>query len=221
MKPERSQRAARVRLAAFGVTVAAIFLAATLSGSLPDAERVRGWADGFGVAGPLLFIPLSIALVCLFVPGPVLAGAAGLLFGTGLGTAVALTAATLGAVTQMSISRHLAGDAAAALLPARVKPIDDFMARNGFLAVFYVRLTPGIPYTLANYGAGLTSLKLRAMAAGTALGAAPRTFAYVALGGSLDDLSSPEARVAIAVLVVMAVAGLVVARRQLSLGRAG
>jgi uncharacterized membrane protein YdjX (TVP38/TMEM64 family) len=50
-------------------------------------------------------------------------------------------------------------------------------------------------------------------AAATALGAAPRAFAYTALGGSLDDLGSPEAIVAIVVLVVMAVGGLVALRR--------
>ena len=34
-------------------------------------------------------------------------------------------------------------------------------------------------------------------AGATALGAAPRAFAYTALGGSLDDLGSPEAIAAI------------------------
>jgi uncharacterized membrane protein YdjX (TVP38/TMEM64 family) len=54
------------------------------------------------------------------------------------------------------------------------------------------------------------------MAAGTALGAAPRSFAWVALGGNLDDLSSTEAKIAIALLVVMAVVGAFLARRQLA-----
>ena len=38
--------------------------------------------------------------------------------------------------------------------------------------------------------------------------------AWVALGGSLDDLGSPEARVAIALLVAMAIFGALLARRQ-------
>ena len=57
------------------------------------------------------------------------------------------------------------------------------------------------------------------MAAGTAVGALPRTFAWVALGGSLDDLGSPEAKVAIALLVVMAVVGALLARRQFAAER--
>jgi len=54
---------------------------------------------------------------------------------------------------------------------------------------------------------------LSVFAAATALGAAPRGFAYTALGGSLDDLGSPEAIVAVAVLVVMAVGGVIAFRR--------
>jgi uncharacterized membrane protein YdjX (TVP38/TMEM64 family) len=207
---------ARLRLAVFAAIVLGLFAAATISGRLPSAEEVRDWGDGLGWAGPVVFIPAAAAGLCLFVPGPVLAGAAGLLFGTAGGTPVALSFIVLGAVMQMSISRYLAGDAAAQLLPERVKRFDNFIEQRGFWAVFYMRLAPAIPYNLVNYGAGLTSLKVRAMAAGTAVGALPRTFAWVALGGNLDDLGSTEAKVAIALLVAMAVVGAVLARRQLA-----
>jgi uncharacterized membrane protein YdjX (TVP38/TMEM64 family) len=210
---------ARLRLVVFAALVLGLFLAATVSGELPSAEEVRDWGDGLGWTGPLIFIPAAACGLCLFMPGPALAGAAGLLFGTAGGTPVALAFIVLGAVMQMSISRHLAGDAAAELLPERVRRFDRFIEERGFWAVFYMRLAPAIPYNLVNYGAGLTSLKVRAMAAGTAVGALPRTFAWVALGGSLDDLGSTEAKVAIALLVVMAVTGALLARRQLAAER--
>ena len=53
-----------------------------------------------------------------------------------------------------------------------------------------------MPYNLVNYAAGLTPVRLGAFVAATALGVAPRAFAYTALGGSLGDLGSPEAIVA-------------------------
>ena len=193
-----------------------LFAVATLSGSLPSAGEVRDWGNDLGVAGRLAFIPAAACALCLFMPGPVLAGAAGLLFGTAAGTPIALTFIVLGAVMQMSISRYLAGDAAVHLLPERVKRFDRFIEERGFWAVFYMRLAPAIPYNLVNYGAGLTSLTVRAMVAGTAVGALPRTFAWVALGGNLDDLGSPEAKTAIVLLVVMAAGGAVLARRQLA-----
>lgn len=210
---------ARLRLAVFAAIVLGLFAVATVSGRLPGAEEVRDWGDGFGWVGALVFIPAAAGGLCLFVPGPVLAGAAGLLFGTAGGTPIALSFIVLGAVMQMSISRYLAGDAAAQLLPERVKRFDRFIEERGFWAVFYMRLAPAIPYNLVNYGAGLTSLKVRSMAAGTAVGALPRTFAWVALGGNLDDLGSTEAKVAIAVLVAMAVFGAFLARRQLAAER--
>ena len=210
---------ARLRLAVFATTALGLFVFVTLSGWLPNADEVRDWGDGLGWAGPIVYIPAAAVGLCLFIPGPVLAGAAGLLFGTAGGTAVALAFIVLGAVMQMSISRYLAGDAAEQLLPERIKRFDRFIAERGFWAVFYMRIAPAIPYNLVNYGAGLTRLKVGAMAAGTALGAAPRSFAWVALGGNLDDLGSTEAKVAIAVLVVMAVTGAVVARHQLATER--
>jgi uncharacterized membrane protein YdjX (TVP38/TMEM64 family) len=213
--PTNGHRAARLRLAGFAALVLALFAAAAVSGSVPDADGIRDAFDGFGVAGPLVFVLAAACLLCLFVPGLAVAVAAGLLFETAGGTAAALASFVAGAVMQMSISRYLAGDAAARLLPERVKRFDEFIERSGFWAVFYMRLTPAIPYTLVNYGAGLTRLKLRDMAAGTAVGAAPRTFAWVAIGGSLDDLGSPEAKVAIALLVAMSIGGILMARRQL------
>ena len=68
---------------------------------------------------------------------------------------------------------------------------------------------------VVNYVAGLTSLRFREMALGTVVGAAPKVFGYVALGGSLDNLDSVEAKAAIGLLMVLGVAGLLVARVQL------
>jgi uncharacterized membrane protein YdjX (TVP38/TMEM64 family) len=209
------------RLAALAVLLAALFAGSIFGIGTPSADEVRDWGDSLGAAGPLLFVPLAAALSCVFVPGPVLAGAAGLLFGTVLGTPVALCSAVLAAVSALLIGRHVAGRHVARVLPRRVRRLDEFIERRGFLAVLYVRLLPGIPYTLVNYGAGLTSLRVRDMAAGTAVGALPRTFAYVALGGSLDDLDSPEAIVAIAMLVMFAALGIVLARRQVRAERSG
>jgi uncharacterized membrane protein YdjX (TVP38/TMEM64 family) len=76
-----------------------------------------------------------------------------------------------------------------------------------------------VPYSLVNYAAGLTPILLRSFVAATAIGVAPRAFAYTALGGSLGDLRSPEAIVAVAVLVVMATAGAILGGRDLRRAR--
>jgi uncharacterized membrane protein YdjX (TVP38/TMEM64 family) len=202
-----------IRLAALALIVAGCFVLVSSTGDL-SAERVRGWVDGYGVAGPLVFVAVSACLTVALFPGPLLAGASGLLFGTALGTPVSIVSATLGATLAFCLARWLARDAVEDLAPPRVRRLRMWIGDRGFLAVLYARLAPGLPYTLVNYAAGLAPIRLRDFVAATAIGCAPRAFAYTALGGSLHNLRSPEAIVAFAVLVVMALAGLVLARRE-------
>ena len=210
-----ARRAAALRLLVLGGTLAACVAVLALSGSL-SAERARDWVDGYGAAGPLAFIAVSASLTVVLFPGPVLAAASGLLYGTALGTPVSIVSATLGATLAFSLSRWWAHDAVVALAGPRLRALRAWVGRRGFLTVLYARIAPGVPYTLVNYAAGLTPIALRSFVAATAIGVAPRAFAYTALGGSLGNLRSPEAYIAVAVLVVMAVAGLVLARRDLA-----
>jgi uncharacterized membrane protein YdjX (TVP38/TMEM64 family) len=209
-----------VRLALLGLGVAlAVAVVVLVVRPTPGAMRdrvadVRAWADGIGPLAPLLFVAVSASLTPLMFPGPLLAGASGLLFGTALGFPVSLTSAVLGAALAFVISRSIAPDAVEQLAGPRLQAIEALISRRGFVSVLYARIAPGVPYTLVNYAAGLTRIPLAVFAAATALGAAPRAFAYTALGGSLGNLRSPEAAVAVAVLVAMALAGVVLLARE-------
>jgi uncharacterized membrane protein YdjX (TVP38/TMEM64 family) len=208
-----SRRAAVLRLAALAAALATFVAVLALSGSI-SADRVRDWVDGYGAAGPLVFIAVSASLTVVLFPGPGLAAASGLLFGTALGTPVSIASATLGATLAFCLSRWWAHDAVVALAGARLGALRRWIGRRGFLTVLYARIVPGMPYTLVNYAAGLAPIRLRSFVAATAVGVAPRAFAYTALGGSLGNLDSPEALAAVAVLVAMALAGLALARRE-------
>jgi uncharacterized membrane protein YdjX (TVP38/TMEM64 family) len=210
-----SRRTAGLRLGGLAVALVTFVLVLALSGSI-SASKVRSWIDGYGVAAPLVFIAVSASLTVVLFPGPVLAAASGLLFGTALGTPVSICSATLGATIAFSISRWWGHDAVIALAGPRIEALREWIGRRGFLTVLYARIAPGVPYTLVNYAAGLTPVALRSFVAATAIGVAPRAFAYTALGGSLGDLTSPEALVAVAVLVAMAIAGALLARRDLA-----
>jgi uncharacterized membrane protein YdjX (TVP38/TMEM64 family) len=209
-----TRRAAGLRVAALAAALTAFVAVVLLSGGL-SADRVRGWVDGYGAVGPLVFIAVSATLTVFLFPGPLLAAASGLLFGTALGTPVSIASATLGATLAFSLSRWWAHDAVVALAGPRVAALRAWVGRRGFLTVLYARIAPGVPYTLVNYAAGLAPIALRSFVAATAIGVAPRAFAYTALGGSLGDLTSPEALAAVVVLVVMAACGLALARRDL------
>jgi uncharacterized membrane protein YdjX (TVP38/TMEM64 family) len=204
----------RLRLVLLALALAACVAVLAATGSLSSGS-VRDRIHGFGVAAPVVFVAASALLTVVLFPGPLLAGASGLLFGTALGTPLSIAAATLGASLAFSLARWWAHDAVEELAGPRLQALRSRLGDFGFLSVFYARLLPGVPYNIVNYAAGLTPIRLGAFAAGTALGAAPRAFAYTALGGSLENLGSPQAIVAFVVLIVMALAGLPVARRAL------
>ncbi|MEA2392331.1 MAG: hypothetical protein QOJ82_222 [Solirubrobacteraceae bacterium] len=209
----------RLRLATLVLAVGGAFAVVALSGSL-SPDRVRDWVDGLGPLGPALFVPISAALTVALFPGPLLAAASGLLFGTALGTAVSIVAATLGATLAFCLARWWASDAVESLAGPRLSALRALVGRRGFASVLYARIAPGVPYSVVNYAAGLTPVLLRSFVAATAIGVAPRAFAYTALGGTLGDLRSPQAIVAVAVLVVMALVGLAFAARDVRRARA-
>ena len=210
----RGRRLALWRLTGYAVVVVVLLIAIAVSGNLPTPAEVRDWGESLGGFGAIAFVPL-FALVNFVIPWGILAGAAGLLFGTALGTPLALAGVTLAALAQMLTTRVLAGEHAGALLPERTKAIERFIEHNGVTAIIQSRIVPLLPYGAVNYAAGLTRLRYRDMALGTFVGAAPKVFGYVALGGSLTNLHSTEAKVAVGVIVALALVGAWMVRAQL------
>jgi uncharacterized membrane protein YdjX (TVP38/TMEM64 family) len=217
--PGPSRRVAIRRLVAYGLVVVTAIAVLAATGSLPSASEARDWGNDLGDFAYVAFVPLFV--VCNFViTWPILAGAAGLLFGTAVGTPLALAGVTAAGVTQMFVARRLGGGHHGSLLPQRTRRIEDFLTEHGAVAVMETRILPVLPFGIVNFSAGLTRMRYRDLTVGTVVGAAPKVFAYVALGGSLSDLGSPEAIVAIVLLVTMAALGALFVRRQIALGRA-
>jgi uncharacterized membrane protein YdjX (TVP38/TMEM64 family) len=219
----RGDRAGRlralIRIAAYAFLIGVIFLLVTITGSFPDPDEVRDWGEGLGGLAVAACVPAFVVLNFV-ITWPILAGGIGLLFDTALGTPLALAGVTLAALTQMAVARYLAGEHAGRLLPTRTRGLERFLTRHGAVAVMESRIVPLLPFGLVNYGAGMTTLRFWQMGLGTVVGAAPKVFGYVALGGSLTDLGAPEAKIAIGLLVALAIVGLLVVRRQLALDRA-
>ena len=207
------RRVAIRRIAIYAAVSVAVVGALALTGNIPNSDEARDFVDDLGALGPILYVPLFV-LVNFAVAWPILAGAAGLLFGTAVGTPLALLGVTAAALTQMAIARKLAGDHRGRLLPQRTKRVENFLTENGTLAVLESRIVPLLPYGVVNYSGGLTHLPYRAMAVGTLIGAAPKVFVYTALGGSLDDLTSPEALVALVLWALLGLLGAVFLWRQ-------
>ncbi|MTD44899.1 hypothetical protein GKE82_11500 [Conexibacter sp. W3-3-2] len=202
----------RARLAILVVALLAGF-AAFWGFDVVTKEDVRGWVDAFGPFAPVAYVPISALLGLLLVPGPVLAGVSGLLFGTAVGTIVTLSASVLSAVCALLVARHVGREGAVDLGGERLARAERLLERHGFGAVVLQRLLPAVPDAPMNYAFGVLGVAVWQIALGTAIGAAPRAFSYTAIGASLDDPSSPAAIAGVVVLVLVSFVGAEIARR--------
>jgi uncharacterized membrane protein YdjX (TVP38/TMEM64 family) len=185
---------------------------------LVSAAEVRRWVDTVGPLAPVAFVFVSGVLGALLVPGPLLAGAAGLLFGAAVGTLATIGAAVVSALIAVLIARRSGGEA---LTGPRLDRVRAGVEEHGVAAVVLQRLIPGVPDGPLSYAFGLFGVSLGAIALGTLIGSAPRAFSYAALGASLDDPESPVAVAGVAVLVVTGVVGAALGRRAVRRSRPG
>lgn len=186
--------------------VVALAVAAQLA-DLPDGAGLRALVDGAGNAAPVVFVAVCALGTAVFFPKPVLATAAGLLFGVGWGSVLAIAGFTAGAMIAFTVARVLGRDTVKGWLGERLAVLERVFARRGVEATLVIRLLPVLPFTLANYGAGVTAVRGRHFALGTALGLVPSTVLAAVLGDALSDLGSPRSLVALAIWAVLAALG--------------
>lgn len=209
---------ARWRLVALAVVLTGV--AASLLAVLAlNARELGDRLDALGVTAILAIAPLGAGLIVAMVPASLVAGAAGFAVGARAGIPSALGAAVLGAVLCAAVGRHAGTPAARHALGPRVAGMVAWLDARPRRAVVTSRLVPGLPFNATSYALGFTGIAMRDVAVGTAIGFAPRCFAYVALGGSLRNLDAPEARLALGVSALLAV--LVVAIPRAAVRRGG
>jgi uncharacterized membrane protein YdjX (TVP38/TMEM64 family) len=198
----------RVRLAVL-VTVITALPVLLFVLHVVDAHQLRDEVHRAGPWAPIVWVVVSSLLGAALLPGPVLAGAGGLLFGATAGTVTAVTGAVLSALVSREIGHRVGHEGAVEVLGPRAESIEHV----GFEAVTVQRLAPGIPDAPLSYAFGALGVNRRDMALGTALGSLPRAFSYTAIGASLDDPTSPLAWAGITGVILSAVVGALFARR--------
>jgi uncharacterized membrane protein YdjX (TVP38/TMEM64 family) len=132
------------------------------------------------------FVAVYAAAVAISIPqGVVLTIAGGLLFGTAIGGALAVTGAWIGAVLLFLAARTTLG----ALLAARAAPYLDRvrpgLQRDGFSYLLAIRLLPIMPFWLVNLAPALVGMELVPYAAATLLGIIPAAFVFAGVGAGV------------------------------------
>ena len=199
-------RSTKARLAVF-VAGLAVLGAAMLLLAPVGASGLRDTLKPFGVGAPVAFVVVSGVLGSLFIPGPILAGASGLLFGAATGFFATLGATVVSTVIAVLSARAAGRPGVQELGDPRVLAIERLLGHRPVLAVAVQRLLPAVPDAPFSYLFGLTGLPLGAVVLGTIIGAAPRAFAYTAIGDGLGGGGSTIATVGLVTLVAGAVLG--------------
>lgn len=174
------------------VTGLAAFLAITLWLDVPPLATLREWADTAGPGFVVIFWLAYVVVTQFPVPRTILTLSAGVLFGPWTGILVALSATTVAAAISLLIVRGLVGDwIRPRLTHPAVVGIDARLRHRGWLAVTSLRMIAGVPFSVLNYVAALTSIPLLPFALATLLGSAPGTVVTVLLGDTLTGEADP------------------------------
>lgn len=169
-----------------------VFLTVTVFFDLPALTTLRAWA---AAAGPW-FVPgfwLAYVLIIQFpVPRTILTLSSGILLGPWTGTLIALTATAAAAALSLTVVRGLLGEwIRPHLTHPAVAGLNRRLEQRGWLAVTSLRMIAGIPFSLLNYVAALSSVRLLPFTLATFLGSAPGTVAMVFFGDTLTGQADP------------------------------
>jgi uncharacterized membrane protein YdjX (TVP38/TMEM64 family) len=171
------------------ITLAVLIVRFTFLKEFLTEEALERILKISGFWAPLLFILFYGAGICLFVPGTLLTGLGAAIFGAYWGFLYVWIGAMLGASAAFWIGRTLGREFAASLISNRMKKYDDAIERSGFATVLYLRLVY-FPFTVMNFGMGLTRVRFRDYFLGTALGIIVGTFIFTFFIGTLRDVWS-------------------------------
>jgi uncharacterized membrane protein YdjX (TVP38/TMEM64 family) len=206
-----STRAARFRLLglALAVLIAGGLVWLLLGGEVDAVQRA---VAATGAWGPVVYVVLHVLLTLVPVSKNLLSGVAGALFGLAGGIAISWVASMLSAVVGFAIARRLGRETVAEMTGPRLARVEDIMRHQGVAAVVVARLTPVLPFTIVNYGAGVSAVSLRDFLLGTAVGIVPGTVGYAAIGASAGRSAAIFAA-SLVVGTLLFVGALIVGRR--------
>jgi len=178
---------------------------------IEQQQALTEWTQRHLWQSALAYLALYVTMAALSLPfAAVLTIAGGALFGLGLGTVLALCAATLGATLAMGLARYFLGDWARRQLGPWHAAFERGMARDGSFYLLSMRLLPVLPFFLVNLAVGLSRMSFVRFATVSLLGMLPATVVYVNAGRTLasaaDGIGSADLWVALSLLALLPLA---------------
>jgi uncharacterized membrane protein YdjX (TVP38/TMEM64 family) len=186
-----------------------ILVAVAVLVPLPTAMQLRDWANSVGPWFPLAFLGAHIVVTVFPFPRTAFTLAAGLLFGPALGVAIAVVASTVSAVIALLLIRAAGWQLDRLVSHPRVEAVDARLRQRGWPVVVSMRLIPAVPFSVLNYAAGASAVRVVPYTLATVIGLLPGTAAVVILGDALTGNISPSLFLVSLSTAALGVAGLI------------
>ena len=147
-------------------------------------EQILNSVAAIGFFAPMAFVPIYIIGTILFVPTALLTLAAGALFGVPIGFAVTLASLLASASGVFLAGRNLSREWVIKNVASnkKIQALDNLVAEKGWKIVLLLRLSAIFPFTILNYGLGLTKIRFKHYMLASLIGMVPGTLVYVYLG---------------------------------------
>lgn len=161
----------------------------TLASVAEHRDGLKAMVAAHYLAALAGYMLVYMACIALSLPGgALLTITGGFLFGWLIGGAATVIAATVGATIVFLIARSSFGAFLAEKAGSRVKSLAEGFQRDAFNYMLFLRLVPLFPFWLVNIAPALFNVSSRTYVASTFIGIIPATFAFSALGASLDSI---------------------------------
>jgi uncharacterized membrane protein YdjX (TVP38/TMEM64 family) len=153
-----------------------------------DPEKYRAMIDQMGPWAPLAAIGAMVVVSFLPLPAETIAVANGAAFGRLEGFVLTWIGAMIAAVLAFCLARLLGRPIVNRLLPKEtLARFEKQVNQRGAVFLLLVRMIPFVPYTVVNYGSGLSPVRFRTYFWTSAVGMALPIFAFVSVGALMME----------------------------------
>lgn len=169
-----------------------------------QVDEIQEMARRYGWWARLLFLGLATIRPIAFIPVSFFFFTGGILFGTALGSFLAITGLMIASSICYWMAHRFQGLFHRIAQEKYIRKVQDAAASNLVAKIFSLRASPGVPFDMISYASGLANISFRKFILGTFLGTIPRGVLYTYLGDNLNNYLSPATVTVYTLLLTLA-----------------